>query len=256
MTSALFSEIQPTPHEANCYFYHTIKLPSGLKVGPWDLRGREGEYLGKISVSGKSVIEFGPASGFFTDYLEQNGAVVTCFETAPDIGVDILPHFENDVDEYQQRGRNFLGLVRNSWWRVFHEKALKAKIAYGNIYATPSCLGQFDIAFLGALLLHCRDPLSVLNQACNVAKETVIVTDMLVADMASAEDSIIRFNPSGGKLNTVYWWNLSPGFVANYLRLRGFGNIEVSFHVQQHHPLGKMDDPAVESPMFTVVGCR
>ena len=49
---------------SNCYFYHTMDIPShGTVHGEWDLRGREASYLGNISLQGKCVLEVGTASG-------------------------------------------------------------------------------------------------------------------------------------------------------------------------------------------------
>src|SRR5580704_14740984 len=48
---------------AECNFYHSAELPDGdVIMGPWDLRGREREYLGGVEVSGRRVLELGPAT--------------------------------------------------------------------------------------------------------------------------------------------------------------------------------------------------
>ena len=50
---------------SDCFFYHTMELPSFGEVrGHWDLRGRFKEYIGGVSLDGKSVIDVGAATGF------------------------------------------------------------------------------------------------------------------------------------------------------------------------------------------------
>src|SRR5437762_8211882 len=65
----------------DCFFYHTIDLPEfGLVRGQWDLRGRFDDYLGGVSVAGKSVLDVGTATGFLSFESERLGAsrVVSC----------------------------------------------------------------------------------------------------------------------------------------------------------------------------------
>ena len=49
---------------SDCVFYHSMDLPiSGSREGHWDLRGRFDDYISRISVDGKSVLDVGTASG-------------------------------------------------------------------------------------------------------------------------------------------------------------------------------------------------
>jgi hypothetical protein len=62
---------------ADCYFYHTMELPShGVINGEWDLRAGVHDYLGRVEFAGKRVLEIGPASGFLTFEMEKRGAGV------------------------------------------------------------------------------------------------------------------------------------------------------------------------------------
>src|ERR1700749_2806929 len=59
----------------DCYFYHTMNLPGfGLVRGHWDLRGRFDDYVGGVSVEGKSVLDVGAATGFLSFEAERLGA--------------------------------------------------------------------------------------------------------------------------------------------------------------------------------------
>ena len=59
----------------DCFFYHTMELPGFGEVrGHWDLRGRFKEYIGGVSLEGKSVIDIGAATGFLSFAAEKSGA--------------------------------------------------------------------------------------------------------------------------------------------------------------------------------------
>src|SRR5690348_833443 len=59
----------------DCFFYHTMELPSyGVVRGHWDLRGKFDEYISCVEVSGKSVLDIGTATGFLSFEAEKRGA--------------------------------------------------------------------------------------------------------------------------------------------------------------------------------------
>ncbi len=59
-------------------FYQTIEIPGvGVMEGPWDHRAAADIYLGHVDFSGKTVIDVGPANGFFSFEMEKRGAGCT-----------------------------------------------------------------------------------------------------------------------------------------------------------------------------------
>ena len=71
----LFAEPRFIDKPENCFFYHTIELPGlGVVRGHWDLRGRFDDYVGGVSVAGKSVLDIGTATGFLSFESEKRGA--------------------------------------------------------------------------------------------------------------------------------------------------------------------------------------
>ncbi len=64
MKGILFAEPMAVATASDCVFYHSMDLPiSGSREGHWDLRGRFDDYISRISVDGKSVLDVGTASG-------------------------------------------------------------------------------------------------------------------------------------------------------------------------------------------------
>lgn len=242
------------PALGDCTFYHSTNLPDHDAIsGPWDLRGREREYLGYVDFKGRSVIEYGPASGHLTFWMERQGAEVTVFETSEQAGVDLLPKAGVNLDVHLQGARNLIRKIGNSWWRSHHYLGSKARRVVGNIYDQPEHLGTFDVATIGMLLLHCRSPFDVVRSACLRAKEAVIITDFLMPDLLSPTDPLCRFNASES-FSHVAWWQFSPGWASNILRSHGFANIVTVLHKQRGADFGSTDYK--EFSIFTVVGRR
>ena len=244
------------PNAEDYYFYHTIELPGqGLIKGPWDLRGREDRYTGYVNFAGKQVLEIGPASGGLTAFMEHCGAVVTCVETSDELAVDILPSSTEDLVSHKEAGRIVLRRVRKAWQFTKEALGLSAQVEYGDVNTLPSQLGRFDVALVGAILVHCKSPFSVMHQACLAARSTVIVTDLLSQDLETMTDSLMRFNPTqGGSL--IAWWSFSPGAIINQLKLHGFHDCTTTFHEQLHYPSGDFNVGLQPAKMFTVVGQR
>jgi len=65
--------------------------------------------------------------------------------------------------------------LKNSYWFSHAALQSKAKVCYGDAYNLPAALGDFDIAVMGAVLLHCRDPLRIVQQCAKRAKSLIIV---------------------------------------------------------------------------------
>jgi len=63
----IFADPVKVADTGDCYFYHTVELPShGVINGDWDLRRGVDNYLGNVAFAGQRVLEIGPASGFLT----------------------------------------------------------------------------------------------------------------------------------------------------------------------------------------------
>ena len=99
-----------------CDFYHTMDFGDGVLPGVWDLRGAERPYLGFVDVAGQRVLEFGPATGHLSFYMEKHGADVVCFDLAPGLPADIIPQEGHDLEAHRRLSVVYTDRVRNSWW--------------------------------------------------------------------------------------------------------------------------------------------
>lgn len=253
----LASERSNTARE-DCDFYHTVELPNGEVIsGPWDLRGHESEYLGNVDVRAKRVLELGPATGALTYHLERKGAEVVAFDAGWDVSVDLQPHPGNeDLGELRlDHGQMFTG-VQNSWWYLHQAYGSQAKVAYGDIYALPGDLGEFDVSVFAAILLHLRSPITALEQAARRTRETMVVTEPWSGERDAMYENIMRTVPWGDSGRWTVWWEISAGAVLAMFDLLGFRKTEVTEHVQRHQFGHDRESEYKDIKMFTVVGHR
>jgi SAM-dependent methyltransferase len=232
---------------ADCYFYHTMELPGyGVIEGrDWDLRGGVNEYLGKVDFDGQRVLEIGPASGFLTFEMEKRGAEVVSVEVTGEHGWDFVPYAAKRLEEVFGPRRIVMQQLKNSYWFSHAAHKSRAKVYYGDVYNLPAALGQFDIGVMGSVLLHCRDPLRIVEQ-CGKMARALIITDMFHLDLEGAP--VCRLAPTAQNFLWHTWWNFSTQFFTQFLAVMGFTISEILRHQQYHR--GR------PYTLFTVVGRR
>lgn len=249
---------RPAPGIRDCHFYHTMEIPGhGLVTGEWDLRGREREYLGGVDVSGKRVLDLGPASGHLCFWMERMGAAVSAIDLSGDQEWDIVPYHGQDLGRRIEDRQNHIERLNNGFWLAHEAFGSKARVHYGSVYDMPEDVGRFDIATLGSILLHLRDPFLALQRVSNHVDGSIIVTDMRPGlkcrtfDWLSGLSGIrpVYFLPDSRRREPVdTWWRLSPGLIAEFLGIAGFPDVRITRHRQKWHDR--------EIDMFTVVGSR
>jgi Methyltransferase domain len=239
----------------DCNFYHVSELPTGEVIpGAWDLRGGEPAYIGGVMLTGKTVLELGPATGALTWYMESEGADVTCFEVGYDCSVNLLPRPGIDEAWAKMDVMRFIGTVQNSWWYLHRELGSSARAVYGNIYWLPADIGDYDIVTLGTILLHLRDPFAAIEQAAAHARR-LVVTELIQDPELDRDENLLRFAPQAVE-HPTNWWSFTPGTIVRMLERVGFSKTATTYHTQRHHLGHDLDKPAVEMEMFTVVAER
>jgi hypothetical protein len=114
----------------DCLFYHVQDLPNLPKPteGIYDLRNNVNEYLGNVDFKKKSVIELGPASGFLSFFMENQGAKVTSVDLSiKDDLWDVVPNCRIDHKKYasDHMKKNIIK-VQNSFW--YSHKILNSNV--------------------------------------------------------------------------------------------------------------------------------
>jgi SAM-dependent methyltransferase len=201
------------------------------------------------------VLDVGPASGFFSFHLERTGADVVAFEIAREVPLDLVPYARGQkVDGV----RESLDRVMNSFWYAHRLFGSRVPVAQGNVYAIPESIGEFDVALVGSVLLHLRDPFLALSQVAKQVRETLIVAEPVGIVSASWFHRLLRrsgepkmmFLPnfrSQGPVAT--WWTFTPELLARFMAVLGFEQTRTVRHTQRRAD-------GTRHRFFTVVGQR
>src|SRR5215831_11534965 len=160
----------------DCFFYHTMELPGiGVVHGQWDLRGRFADYVGGVSVKGKSVIDIGTATGFLSFAAEDLGASrVVSFDMGDARQQTFIPFkdkpyyaaYEQFVADHAREVERW----KNAYWLCHRLLQSRAEVFYGDIFHLPQTLGQFEVAIVGAVLEHLHDQITALASIARLTK--------------------------------------------------------------------------------------
>lgn len=232
---------------ADCHFYHRMEIPGvGLVGGDWDLRGNVDGYLGHVDFSGRRVLEIGPASGFCTVAMEQRGAEVVSLELPDDPGWDFVPYPAERLKPVLPERREIMTRLKNSWWFVHNAYHLRARQVVAHGADLPDGLGAFDYAVLASVLLHCRDPLAIL-EACARHANGIIVTDLFCPELEGRPISELFATEDNFQWGT--WWRFSTQYFIQFFQVMGFS---VRPPVISEH---RFDEDGV-SQLFSIVATR
>jgi len=234
----------------DCHFYHWMDIPGhGQVEADWDLRGGEADYLGGVALEGRRVLEIGPASGFMTFFMESRGAEVVAVELAPDADWDIVPQASVDLELRRREHSQVMQAVRRGFWFAHARNASSARVHYGTAYDIPAELGRFDVALMGSVCLHLREPLRAV-EACARLSDRLVIADRHWPELG--DQPVARLAPSAESGEWGTWWDMTPQFLVRFLGVLGYGQTSISFHEQRYtYPGG-----VVLIPMFTVVATR
>lgn len=209
----------------DCFFYHTMELPEfGVVHAHWDLRGSFDEYIGSVSLAGKSVLDVGTATGFLSFEAERRGAArVVSFDMSDVRQQKLLPFKDNLYYRDHERWVEVYGAEierwKNAYWLCHRLLGSRAEVFYGDVYDVPPALGQFDVVIIGSVLEHLSDPVSALASISRVAKETVVVVTPLI----ESDEPFARFEPRASNPGYDFtWWIYSTGVYREVFEMLGF----------------------------------
>jgi SAM-dependent methyltransferase len=262
-----------------CFFYHTVDVPGhGHAAGPWDLRGGVDAYLGGVDLRGKRVLDVGTASGFLCFEMERRGAEVVAYDLSEQQDWDSVPYAGHEHERFVCERRHHIRLLNNSFWLCHRAFGSRARMAHGTVYEVPAAIGPVDVATVGCLLLHLRDPFLALERVLRLVRETVILVDFLeMADGGPAPARVplwrralrrlkrslgwpVGVRPPAHQPAMVFlpdaqecmpketWWRLSPEVLRRFIGVLGFRDSTVTYHCQKFD--GRL------ARLFTVVGRR
>lgn len=229
-----------------------MDLPGRGTVGDygWDLRPGVDDYLGRVDVAGRRVLEIGPASGFLTFHMEAQGAQVVAVELGPTTPWDVVPQADMDLDQILAERHTVMEQIRNGFWYARAAMGSTAQVHYGSAYDLPPGLGRFDVSVMASVLLHSRDPLRILERCARLTDRTLVIVEQYHPDLDGRPVAHLTPTRDNGVWDT--WWAFSPDFFVNFCAVLGFAKTRVDFHEQRHLSSGA----EAQIPLFTLVAER
>jgi O-methyltransferase len=211
-----------------------MEIPGiGVTRGHWDLRSQVDDFLGRLSFAGRRVLEIGPASGFLTFEMERRGADVVAVEITDDPGWDFAPFPDAVLAPIYASRQDGMRGMKNGFWFAHAAFRSKVQMYYGDVYNLPEALGQFDIAIMANVLLHCHSPIKIIEQ-CARRASIILIVEMLYSDLEGKP--VCWLVPTAENQHADTWWNFSSDFFVQYLKVLGFSKFDRLVHTQIHHP--------------------
>lgn len=247
----IYAEPKMVTDMEECYFYHTIDIPGyGTIKGNWDLRKGLNEYLGGVDFFGKRVLDVGTANGVLCFEMERQGAEVVAFDLSRDGEWDMVPFAKwKGYNAISEDRRTIIDRLNNAYWFCHRCLNSDAKVVYGNVYAIPEEIGAVDIAVYGSILLHLRDPFLALQNGAKLAREALIVTEVLRGQTVESKLPYMQFLPDPENIEPKdTWWDLRPEIIVRMIGVLGFEDVSVTYHKQLYE--------GEENRLYTVVGRR
>jgi tRNA (mo5U34)-methyltransferase len=208
-------------------WYHTIDLAPGLTTaGHFDTRPSARTVPLPARLDGLRCLDVGTWDGFWAFEMERRGAASV---TAIDIedprrwdwpaqafagpqGADRLRYldtFKNDGAGFRLAAEALGSQVRRVDRSVYE--------------LDPAADGPFDLAFIGSLLLHLRDPVAALDA---IRRVLVPGGTLVLAETVELLPSLLRPRTPTARLEGLdesWWWQPNVAAVRRMVRSAGFG---------------------------------
>lgn len=180
-------------------WYHTLDLGNGIVTpGTFDHRPYLNYYGIPKDLTGKTVLDIGAASGFFSFEMEQRGAQVTAVDLPAWFDHDFGPCYE--PDKTAEQGLDYLRDPILFAKRVLDSRIKKIEMSIYDV--SPETTGTYDLAFCGSLLLHLTDPIRALWQIQRVTRQAAIIVTVIAPDLGH-DGPLARFV---GQSSGDVWW--------------------------------------------------
>ncbi len=204
-------------------WYHTMELAPGVVTPGWfDTRAVAGRLPWPASLAGKRCLDVATFDGFWAFEMERRGA-------ADVVGIDILDPDGWDwpvnspaevVAALERRKRHARG------FRLARE-ALKSQVEFRELSVydlSPESVGEFDLVYVGSLLMHLRDPVGALERVRSVCRGQLLVLDNinLALSLLMPKRPIAALEGRG----RPWWWKLNLAGLVRVVEAAGFRLLE------------------------------
>jgi tRNA (mo5U34)-methyltransferase len=230
-------------------WYHTIDLGGGLITpGLFDYRDQWARFGLPERFDGQTVLDAGPANGFFSFGFAQRGARTSCFDLPSLRALDRFPgqsveqslvKIERMMESVSPGGRHteeeLYWLLIDGPFRFCQQRlGLDVERHYLSIYdvsrETLNAPGGFDWVYAGDILLHLLYPLKALAALASVCRGTLVVVEQCPGAPTDPPAMIYRGGSDPAE-DEVNWWLMNRACLEQLLRKLGFHEVrEIGRH--------------------------
>ncbi len=210
---------------SNSRWYHSIELaPGEVTPGHVDLRALAGRVLPR-SLAGRRALDVGTFDGFWAFELERRGAEVVATDVARLDAAQWPPlnraRLEASMREMElELGRGFRVAAA-----ALGSEVRRVEVDVHDLDAE-AIGGPVDFAFLGALLLHLRDPVHALERVRSAivpgGRLTLLEPVDPVLSLLAPRRPLARFQATATDFN---WWAANVACLEQWLRAAGYRRI-------------------------------
>lgn len=216
-------------------FYQSIDLPKhGHIKGCWDHRSSMDVYLAHTNFENTTALDVGPASGFWSFEMERRGATVSALELGSNDHWDAVPHLGKPTIELDKQLALNVERTKNAF--IFSREALESKVnlVNGTIYNVDKVITSVEIALMGNVLQHFRDPFLAIETVSRVVTKRIIISETLwVGDQQFLDQAGLRLIPRFENPEVNHsWWQVSPPLIGEILKILGYVNLKCEYHEQ------------------------
>jgi SAM-dependent methyltransferase len=209
----------------NDAWYHTLELAPGIVTpGRIDLRKVAAKLL-PDDLSGMRALDVGTFDGFWAFELEKRGAEVVAIDLDAVGAAELPPNNRGALEEAAEELRVELGLGFRLASRHLRSDVRLVSCDVLEL-STEKIDGPVDIAFMGALLVHLRDPVRALER---IRATLVPGGRLLQLEGVSRRMSLLHPRRPVAHLQTLdtqfNWWYPNHAALKAWLRTAGFVEI-------------------------------
>lgn len=204
-------------------WYHVLELPGGVTTrGHFDARPIVDRVPLPADLSGKRCLDVGTWDGFWAFEMERRGAAeVVAIDLRDPLEWDWPASGDADIQALQQQhlqsvksGNEGFYVAREALGSAVERREL-------SVYdLDPEDIGQFDFVFLGALLMHLRDPVGALMRLRSVCRGEAVICDGV-----EAIPSYLRPRTPTARLegdSEPWWWQPNRAGLHRMVESAGF----------------------------------